>query len=526
MKKRTRRPALGPALAQEPNVRPVSQVAFSGPIPFGAGFSNGYNAAEWSRDRGYVYFPELDTRRELTSYTRTEILRRVRYLSANVGFARRVLHGIPRMVAGTGLMPRFRTSDKEWNELALKNFDDRVGSAAIYDLGGRFNFYNAQAMQLHIRYRDGDGGLVLTESAAGLARVALYEAHRMGSGDTKDDPVDSVFDGVGVDKNNAARFYRLLGTDNTQVDVPVEDFIFLGKYESPGQHRCSSILKHAVNHLLDWTEINAALKSGIKLANRVGYFISKEAVAGGANVPGLVKRNPGGVDTTQTNSLGQKVRVERVFDSAGGEIPDLPPGQNIKQLLDERPHPNSLGFFEHLARDMSWGVDLSPEILWNIAALGGANTRLVLADAQSFVEQEQQFLIDTSLGRQLLYFTAKDMKAGRLRRCQDPAWWTHDWIPPARWTVDYGRDGKLHMEQMRSAALSFRRFYGWQGLDAKSELLEILDERAFLKDEAAKRGLTLADVFVSSNSAAAAGPAANPGPSDQPPGENSDTASQ
>jgi hypothetical protein len=74
----------------------------------------------------------------------------------------------------------------------------------------------------------------------------------------------------------------------------------------------------------------------------------------------------------------------------GGEIPDLDPGQEIKLLLDDRPHPNTLGFYEYLARDISWGTDWPPEILWSIAALGSANTRYIMAEAQSLVEVGQQ----------------------------------------------------------------------------------------------------------------------------------------
>jgi hypothetical protein len=189
------------------------------------------------------------------------------------------------------------------------------------------------------------------------------------------------------------------------------------------------------------------------------------------------------------------VNVDQVVDGSGGEIPDLDPGQAIKTLLDTRPHPNTLGFYDHLARDISWGCDWPPELLWNIANLGSANTRYLMAEAQSLVEVGQQNLVDSVLSRYYLYDTRKEINAGRLRECPDPQWYRHEVLPPSRWTIDRGRDGKLHLEQVRSAALTFKRLLGWEGLDAELELKEWLDEMAFISAEAKRRGLDPAFVI-------------------------------
>lgn len=509
------RPAVSAApVPGEPAVQRLATVSTA----FGGfGWGQGYNAADQSTMRGFVYFPQLDTRRELTTYTRREILRRARYLDANVGFAGRIINGIARMVAGTGLMVRPATTDREWNRERRALYERRNGTAAAFDLGRRWDVYSSQRGALRCRYRDGDIGGAFLRSEAGLGQVAFFEAHRIDSGRTSVDEVNRIFDGVLVDRHNAAVAYRVTGDNEAQADIPAAAFFYLGDYSSPGKHRTPSILHRACNHMLDMTEINAATKKGIKISNQIGYYIGTAP----ANVPGGIPRMGEGANPPKQIELadGTKRILEQLL-SQGGEIPGLPPGAELKQLLDERPHPNAVEFLKSLARDISWGVDLAPEILWDIAALGGANTRYVMADAQSFVEVEQQALVDCYLARHYVWDTALEIAARRIRAPQDPEWMKHAVITPARWTVDRGRDGKLHLEELRSGALTFRRYMGWQGIDFEEEATSWLDEMQFWAAEARVRGLdpekTLDRIYGRPGAAVQPGPSAATEPAPAP----------
>jgi capsid protein len=466
-------------LAGEPSVARVQGSSEWSGLVGGWGYGGGHQAADQSRGRGFVYFPEFDTRKEISSYTRMEVLRKARYLYANVGFARRIVNGISRMVAGTGLMPRPMTLDKEWNKLALARIEAVFGSASTYDLSGKFNFYRAQRAKLRCRYKDGDVATVLTrDPRTGRAATAIYEGHQIGSGRLAEGEEKTVFDGIRVDRYNRMVAMRLLEPEGTGFsEVPAASALLLADFERPAQNRCLSIFSHAVNHLLDKTEIDSYYKGSIKNSARIGYYIgsAKDTVPVANPKPGASAGNR----TIVTGANGEKVSLEKVYSSSGGEVPRLDPGQELKMLLDERPHPNTLEFAEYLIRDASLGVDLSPELLWSIVKLGGANVRYVMAEAQSFIECEQQTLVDTTLGPEYIYFVADEMAAGRLRPCLDPEWWKHGFITPARTTIDIGRDGKLHLSQIQSGALTFRRFFGWQGLGL-DELDEWLDEMAYV----------------------------------------------
>lgn len=478
-----RRSAAMVPLDGEPNVRQVNSDFSIGGY---GGWGQGWNGADYSPDRGYVYWPQDDARRDLPQFSLWEMRRRSRYLDANVGFAGRINRGVARMICGTGLMVRPTTVDRDWNRDRVELFKQRNGSADAVDVGRKWNFFSMQFGMQYCANVDGNMGAILGKNDLGMARLAFIEDNRIGNGrETSPGEIDRMIDGVLTDRNNAAVSYRVLGDDGTQADVPAAAFCYLGQSGRHDRHRTPPLCHRAINHLLDRTEIDRHFKKAIKNSSRIGYYIGTDATQ--TKKPGLPI---GPVDRTSTASpLGKKINADQILDGGGGEIPDLDPGREIKLLLDARPHPNTLGFYDHLSRDISWGTDWPPEILWNIAALGNQGTRYVMAEAQSLVESGQQNLVDAALARYYFFDTVCEMAVGRLRRCQDPNWWKHQWLPPRQWTIDRSKDGKLHLEQVRSGALTFRRMMGWDSLDSDRELDEWMDEMAAIAERARQRGL-------------------------------------
>jgi len=477
-----------PAIAPTPALAAQSSYG----LPGGWGAGNGHQGADSSRLRSYVYFPELDTRREISSYTRTELLRKARFLYANHGIAKRVVNGLSRMIAGTGLTPQATTKDTAWNARAEKFFHNATSSQFVFDVGGRYNFDKSQQALLRFRFRDGDAAAILTESQSGAARFAFYEGHNIGSDSFGSSaPAGPDWrDGVRTDAQNRARAYRFTGDGGTHTDVPAENTIFMADYERAGQSRGLTVLSHAVNHLLDSAEITSYIKTGVKLANQYGYWIETapgvtKAATAGARVGGS------GNKETITTPAGP-ITLDRIYGA--GAVPDLQPGQSLKFNASSHPHPNNLSLIEFLIRDIAWGVGLSPEVLWNIAALGGANTRFVLADAQGWIEEQQAELVRLYNSRVWVYTIAKGIKSGLLPRPSDPEWWVHAWIPPPRLTVDFGRDGKLHLEQLKLGVITYTRLLGWQGQDFAEHTDKWLDEIAYVKKGLADRKLTWDDV--------------------------------
>lgn len=515
---------------------------------FGGGFggmNNGYQGADWSRLRGYVYFPQLDTRVAVSSYTRTEILRRVRFLYANNGLCRRLIDGLSRMVAGTGLVPHASTKDPVFNRAALAYWSAYANSRFSYDLGGRYNCSGSQYHCTRFQFRDGDYLQAQARTAAGDPANVFYEGHQCASGNfdsagayagAEDDPGGlgfglgggSSYDGVIVGPHNSALGYRVRTADNGFVILPARDVIFGCDYDTAGQRRGLSIAHHAVNNMLDASEIQSFVKAGVKIANQYGHWIERGVAVAGAPTAG----SRGG-NKFEIPGAGGPITIERIMGP--GVIPQLQPGDQVKFNTSAHPHPNQLGLIDYLIRDIAWGAGISPEIVWNVAALGGANTRFVLADAQSWINLKQQQLVDTKLSREWITVIGDALARKKLRAPRDPVsnevipqWWAHQWIPPARLTVDWGRDGKLQLEQIKLGALSFKNYFAWQGLDYLEQLDQSLDELQHIKQGLDARDLTWADWAAlratSGNGAANTAIAADPDLGDDPDAPQPDTA--
>lgn len=438
-----------------------------------SGFAtSSFDGANFSTRRGYIYFPTLETRREVDTYSRLELIRRARWLKRNTGFAKRCINGVANMVGS--LTPRALTGDRAWNAAAERLWRARAGNAATFDLSGRFNVNSYQPLLTRSRLADGDILSVFTEAHGGAA-VMTYEGHQVANGQ-RDIGFDGWRDGVKADSNSRPLGFSVVADFETMrtVDIPAEHCVLHADLDSFGWQRGVSGLHHAVNHLLDTTEIVSDLKLGIKVGNRVGYweYSPNPKVS---DVPGVGDAARGNLQKAKAPKGGD-VLLEDTF--RGGKIPSLDNGKEIRQLLDERPHPNSVAFLEHLNRDIAWGLGISSDVLWSIAKLGGASVRYVLADAQTFLESQQQLLVDQFLTRFWIYFCAKEMAAGRLAKCADPNWWLVGWLPPAKLTVDIGRDGKLSIDLHRAGMLTMRRWYGMQGLDDEEEDKQRVEEYA------------------------------------------------
>jgi capsid protein len=398
-----------------------------------------------------------------------------------------------RIIAGTGLTPQARTTDKKWNAFAEAYYRRRTSSRFAYDIGGRYNAASSQFHGLRFMFRDGDCAQVpVRDSVTGAASFAFYEGHQIGnhylgaSGDAAE-----WRDGVLHDRMNRAITYRFLGDEDTHTDLPSSSVFFLCDYQSSGKSRGLSALSHAINHLCDASEITTYIKTGVKLSNRHGYWIETATGADAPPPPGVGSRVTGAnAKQIQVRTGAGPVVLERIFGA--GEMPSLGPGQSIKFNTSSNPHPNQLTLLDYLIRDVSWGLPwggVSPEMLWNITALGGANTRFVMADAQQFVDIGQQFLVDSKCQPEYNFIIATGLANGDLPPCADPEWWKCVWIRPPRITVDFGKDGRLYMEQVKSGALTFSRLYGWQGLDVDTEQEQWLEEMATLRRRAQDKGL-------------------------------------
>lgn len=461
------------------------------------GGGNGYDAVGSSTMRGYIYWPQLDTRKEIDRYTRVEIMRRARALAENVGLATHILEGLADLVGY--LTPMAATGDREWNRKANAAFRERQSVPEVFDASGKFSF---SEYQLHLdvaSFRDGDILPVLTETSSGTARIATYEAHQIGNPYGVTDDLSGWRDGVRINRFGKHLAYSLIDpADRTRVrTVQARDAIYYGHFKKIGHIRPVSILRHAINHLMDMAEIVRDVKYGIKVRNQIPLALETDAgghsFGSGATqaIAGHIRNKTVPASTGSGAAAEAQVAYEEVMQ--GGNVWRGAPGQKLKAIIDAAPHPNQLALLAHMVRDISWGVGVAPEILWDINSLRGANNRLLNSKLQRWIGarlmRKRNFV-----RRYWVYAIAKEMKSGRLDACRDPEWWKVGMLPQGNITADRGREGKLDLELVANRLMSLQEYFAKEGKDWLTEIQQMAEEDTQLSDlnlavaDVAKRG--------------------------------------
>ena len=442
----------------------------------------GFQTAGQSESRGYLYWPNLDTRRQLTTWTREEIARKIEWLYIHFGFFRRLCHGMARMLGF--LTPQPATTDEEWNDLAFEAFMGIAGSAEIWDRAGKFDFFEGQYQDNVQMFVRGDLIAVLTETLSGRARLAYYEAHQITNGDrTGKHWVDGCqLDGFGKHIGYSLRD----GEDpNKTVFVDARDAIYFGNFDNRGQVRPLSILHAAVLNMVDVVEVRGFTKTAIKNHSRLGTVQETDAVAPpSSNGAGGFGGPPQVTQVTMPDGTTQEINMELVM--TGGITPKLPPGVKVKVISDDRPSQNNMEFEKTLLKDGCHSVDLSYERLCDVSGITGPGLRLLNADDKRWV-MIRHHRQAKRCQRMYNYCIAKELKAGRLRMPnlkEGEFWWNKClWIGLPTPDIDGGRTAQATLSDLQSGLTTWMEEAKIGGLFWKRRVRQAIAEVVFAKRE-------------------------------------------
>ena len=405
-------------------------------------FSGGYYQTGQSRERRFVPAVAADSKKTLTASARRQVLALARYLHANNGVVRGAVDDLTRYSIGSGLTPQsqagaqsdaFETYFREWCKIA--------------DATGRRSFSQMQQLASRRMDVDGDIGIILRTTPTGFPQLQLVEGHSIGS-DSED---KGWQDGVKVSAAGRPVAYRVLGPDDTTTDIPARDFILLAETERVDQQRGLSALAHALNHVRDISDILEFEKVGVKMGAAIGIAITTESGSvdeGASYIEGGAEVSAGGAPL-------------ETFEA--GMVPRLRIGEKIESFASNRPNPSFTGFIEHLLRDVSVGLGLPFEFVWDSTKIGGATQRFVLAKAQRRFEQRQHYITQQLLDRVWGWVIAKGIQRGDLPKSKD--WWRVRWQTPAKITVDVGREATANRDDLRMGMRTLAEDAGERGMD-------------------------------------------------------------
>lgn len=469
---------------------------------------SGYQGAHLSADRGQVWWPTIDTRLELDSFSRYEILRRIHFLKAHFGYLRGLIRNSADLIGWSS--PQGESGDEAWDKEAEEYFRDVTGEAAAFDTAGKFDFHDAQPMLMRAAFTDGQILTVMTKWTDGSPRFAFYEASQLAS--PKDGGPDWV-DGIKIAKGtrrHLAYGLRDSATDEVIV-IPARNVIYFGEFDSPGQDMPIPPLAHAVNHALDITEVWGFVKKAIKVASLSGAVIERD----GQTPVTRAKQGIVGAPSATVTHSGEKFRHDNVWD--GGQIPTLEPGSRMKILNDQRPSPEQRQLVLDLKRDIAEGFGLPVEVIDEMGRMTGPGIRFVMDVAGNWIRcrQKRQKRWARAVWR---YVIACGIESGRLRMpTPAPAptskggeprakWWSVSFTSQRLLTIDRGKESKARMDELDAGVATYADFEEFDGRDWRDRGIAKIRQTRFYMDECEKAGVPFEVVFRSRAGTAAVAP--------------------
>lgn len=443
-----------------------------------------FETSRTSDGYGRLYLTSLEPKREVTPWDRRTLLEAGRWSVNNHGMAARIVRGTARFAIGNGLVAQAQTKDHVWNHEAEMWFEDRYGNVPwAFDAGGQFDFYTAQTALIESMLTDGEVFAQLVKSDGGTPMVRFVTADAVRSDYRLD---DRITDGVRVDKNGRPIAYLFAGADGQPAPVPADDVIHIFRPHRLGALRGVSWLGTAVNRFQAMREMFELEIGAVRLNQKVGITIESESAAIGL-----------GSAIERTMPDGSKVKVEELLPGVG----TLKLGKGEKAVAHEfnRPNANFQAFIEMLSRECAYSVGVSPEIIWNMAGLGGTASRQALIDADVFFGSIRLLLETRFCARFWRYAIWQAIKAGDLSYPGED-WHRCAWVGPQKLTVDNGRDGKLRLDLVRAGLLSRRQYFNELGQDSEQQTEDIIRDAArrkkMIERIAAEEGVTLTESEV------------------------------
>lgn len=444
-----------------------------------------YDGANRSIRRGQIFHASTDTRRELDTFSRNELLRRIRWLRANVGFVKALIKNAAGLVGW--MTPAVNTDDEDFNQAANASIEKYLMAKSIFDVSGKFNFKTAQRMLVERALTDGDLLTVFSENSSQHAAFAFYEAHQFS--DPKNAKNNNWNEGIFTNRHGRHLRYGI-SDGKTITTVGSRDAHYFGFFDSVNHNRAHPPLAHGVNHGIDITEVWADVKHAIKSAALFGVVTEVDTGASPMKVGGLMEDYESTSITTDSGGVGSAKEVW-----GGGQMPKGNPGEKFKILNDNRPGPNQREFVLDLLHDISAGLGLPLEVVYRLINLNGQGVRFIMKVAKRWIEDKQ---LDLRIWckRVVVYHLSKEIKLGNLPMPADEDWMDKiKFTPRADLTIDRNQSSQ-DLDEIEFGASTFEDFYASRGVgDWKQSFRQKFREQAEIEKLGVEFGIDPEKVF-------------------------------
>lgn len=378
--------------------------------------------------------------------TSTSISRR---LFVNNGILKGAICQKAMYSVGQAFLPIFQGEDKAWGRKARRWLVDEW--FPICDVrGGVFDFQTNLFLDSVSIDRDGDFGILLTETKDGYPQVQRIAQHRIRSNPGEKIVSDGPFKGLPIHMGVIYKDSRPVGyrvhedpihesdfAETRYKDIPARDFIHIYEPEWYDQGRGFPGMTHALNlfrsmaQSQEWEELSMLITSAI----------------------GLIEKNEtGGLDPDDPQNLlnsgsGNAGSGLSMLTLEGGLIRYFKSnsGSGLEQFVNHKPGEEWDMFNDRLIRIAFVGFNWPVSVTWKPEG-GGPDVRLDIAEARTSV-RDRQSLLTPPARRQIGYAISKAIKLGILPFNSE--WYKWGLSYPAQIGIDDGKERRERREDLK-----------------------------------------------------------------------------
>jgi capsid protein len=436
---------------------------------------------------------------------RKEAVKNSRFLRAKLGIVKALFENTSRYTLGRGLTPSSSCEDREW----AKKADDvfyLVTSSKKFDIREDLTFTAMQKVILPDVMCDGDCGAAPVRDGEGRPRLQLFPSDAIGdhygSGPSYFDRDGAKWnDGILRTREGTPVAYRILKDprwrfqfpkERPYFDYPSAYFYHIGRADRINANRPLPWLHHGDQSAVNILDLNALEMAAAKLNS---YFAACIKTVGGQVPEGwedILSREDEDVATQDADGNSDTKTIERTYANlfGGAAIPVLDTNEELQFFNNARPSQTFAGFIDYLIGDIAVGFGIPKEFVWSLSGLAGPQARLVLQQADWFFADIADMLIADFCQPVWEGVIQDAMTRGILDPpAADTNWRAVQWQGPGSLTIDKGRDGKLHLDMIKSGLGRRSSWHEMTGKNGDAELRKSVEEIRKIMDMCDEMGV-------------------------------------
>ena len=443
-----------------------------------------YDAATTSASRSsFINFP-TNSRRELTPYTRREVVKKHRALEANCSFVTRMIRKFARHAVGSGIHFRCLSEDDVFNDSMRRDVEEWWNNAAVYSIDGSVDGWEAPLIAAETIIIDGEYNSVMTaHPVSGFPAMQPLDVFEIETPFGRNINTAEWDDGARINEFErpiewAVRTLARTGA-SSEADyrlVPADSMIHIHRRRRARGHRGMPWGYSGLNQGIDALDLNALVTGTAKLHSALAVSVKGTAKRGKKGALNKISNANGA-----TGNDSDVQALEKVF--GGGMINYLGEAGEMQLHSSQHPGANVMAFIEMLFHQMSVGYDAPFSVMWDMARAGGTAARYDAEDAQSAFDMLFDTIVYKMVRREIIWKVSKAIKDGRIAAPKDKFWYSKlVFRGPRKITVDVGRMATAFKTLTRNGAMSIPRFLEEQGLDAYEEARDNFKFLKYIKE--------------------------------------------